>query len=140
LVLCGTPPSGGAPGAAAGGGSAGGLNMVLTFDKSSLTGMISASTAKYADGVTVIDQSNYHELGTVTNVAEAAVNNGVIVTLKNCSAWTLTGTCYLTSLSISGDSTLAAASGHAVAMTVDGVATAITPGQSYTGAIVLQVS
>ncbi len=137
----GTPPSGGAPpsGGMPGGGSAGGLNMVLTFDKADLTGMISASTAKYADGITTIDATNYKQLGTVTNTASAAVNNGAIVELKNGSTWTLTGTCYLTSLTISADSTVTAASGKTVTMTVDGTATPIEPGKTYTGAVVLTV-
>jgi hypothetical protein len=140
----GTPPSGGAgssggtpPGG--GGSSAGGLNLVVTFDKSSITGVISASQAKYADGVTVIDQSNYRELGTVTNTAAAAVNNGVIVTLKDGSIWTVTGTSYLTSLTIGGDSSVAAPAGRTLSMTVDGAATQPTPGKSYTGVIVLTV-
>ena len=114
--------------------------MVLTFDKSNITGMISASAAKYAEGVTVIDASNYHQLGTVPNVAGAAVNNGAIVSLKNGSTWAVTGTCYLTGLTLDATSAVSAASGHTVAMTVDGVATDIAPGKTYTGAIALQVS
>jgi hypothetical protein len=48
-----------------------------------------------------------------------------------------TGTSYLTALSIDATSTVTGRRGKRVSMTVDGNPTAITPGASYTGAIVV---
>jgi hypothetical protein len=39
-----------------------------------------------------------------------------------------------------GSTSMAAASGHSVAMTVNGVSTPIIPGQAYSGVIVLTIS
>ncbi|NLO26657.1 MAG: S-layer homology domain-containing protein [Actinobacteria bacterium] len=139
-------PMGGPPGADPGppgadpGPPAGptGKNLVLTFDNSSIEGLITASTARHLgataqDGISAED---YREIGMITNTPAAAVNNGVIVTLTGDSRWVVTGTCYLTKLVVGADSELAAASGT-LTMTVDGVETTILPGQTYTGAIVL---
>ena len=65
---------------------------------------------------------------------------GAIVVLSGKSTWTVTGTSYLTSLTIGSSASMAAASGHSVAMTVNGVSTPITPGQAYSGVIVLTIS
>jgi hypothetical protein len=111
-------------------------NIGLTFDNASITGMISASTAVHDQAT--ITAEDYRLLGKVTNTPSAAVNNGVIVSLVNGSAWTVTGTCYLTSLSIDAESTVTAAAGHSVTMTVDGIEAPIASG-TYTGAIVLTV-
>ena len=66
-----------------------------------------------------------------------AINNGVIVSLASGGTWTVTGTSYLTSLSLDATSAVAVPPGGQVTVTVDGAATAIKPGASYTGAIVL---
>jgi hypothetical protein len=111
-------------------------NIGLTFDNATITGVISASTAVHAQST--IAAEDYRLLGEVTNTPGAAVNNGVIVSLVNGSTWTVTGACYLTSLSIDADSTVTAAAGHRVTMAVDGSETPIASG-TYTGAIVLTV-
>jgi hypothetical protein len=64
----------------------------------------------------------------------------VIVSLTNGSKWTVKGTCYLTSLSIDGTSKVMAPLGHTVSMTVGGAPTAIVPGNTYTGAIMLTIN
>ena len=61
------------------------------------------------------------------------VNNPVSVTMTNGSKWMVTGTNYISSLTIDDSSTIA---GMGLVMTVDGVETAIEPG-SYTGEIIL---
>jgi hypothetical protein len=68
------------------------------------------------------------------------VNNGVIVTLKNGARWTVTGTSYLSALSIGSDASVVAPSGKTVSLTVGGTAQSLTPGSSYTGAITLTVA
>ena len=115
-----------------------GLNLVLHFTASRVTGVISATLAEHS--VQVIDSSNWWELGHVSNTARPAINNGVIVTLTGGSNWTVTGTSYLTALTLDATSAVTGSPGGKVTMTVDGTPTAITPGGSYTGAIVLSAA
>ncbi|MER5185162.1 hypothetical protein ABT009_43960 [Streptomyces sp. NPDC002896] len=115
-----------------------GKNMVLTFDDSTVEGVISASRTKHA--VSTIDSSNFYELGEVTNTVQAAVNNGVIVQLNSGSTWRVTGTSYLTKLVVDAGASVAGAGGRTLTMTVDGAATDLEPGATYLGAIVLEVA
>jgi hypothetical protein len=130
-------------------------NLGLTFDNAQIVGTISASTATHilphieypigwddVNGVPFINEGHtedYKFLGEVTNAPSEAVNNGVIVSLVNGSEWTVTGTCYLTSLDIAADAAVTAPAGFTVSMTVDGAPTEIVPGTSYTGEIVLTI-
>jgi hypothetical protein len=114
-----------------------GKNMVLTFEDSTVEGVISATKAEHR--VSTIDSSNFYELGQVTNTVRPAVNNGVIVQLNSGSTWTVTGTSHLTRLTVATDAALRAANGKAVTMTVDGTQRAIEAGGDYSGAIVLTV-
>ncbi|WP_316767128.1 hypothetical protein [Streptomyces sasae] len=115
-----------------------GKNMVLTFEGSSVEGVISATKAKHR--VSSIDSSTFYELGIVTNTVQAAVNNGVVVRLNSGSTWTVTGTSYLTSLTLAADAAVKAPRGRTVKLTVDGTETAITAGSTYTGALTLTVA
>jgi len=127
--------SGGAPSGGMPGDNALGKNLVLKLDNSSITGIITASRARHAKAT--ITSEDYLLLGEVTNRPCAAVNNGVILTL-NGSAWTVTGTSYLTSLTIGDGSTITAPEGCKISMTVDGAAKAIKAG-TYKGNIVITV-
>jgi len=133
--LRGGPATGGPAGP--GPGPATGLNLVLNFAASKVAGTITATQTVHAVGT--ITSANWWELGHVTNTPQPAVNNGVIVSLAGRSTWTVTGTCYLTALSLDATSAVSGAHGGKVTMTVDGVPAAITPGGSYTGAIVITV-
>lgn len=115
-----------------------GKNMVLTFDDTKITGVISATSAVHH--VSTITSADYLELGEVTNTPQAAINNGAIVSLTGGSEWTVTGTSYLTSLTVAKGAKLTAPKGHKVTVTVDGTATTLVPGTTYTGAIVVSVS
>ncbi|SOD90029.1 hypothetical protein [Streptomyces sp. Ag109_G2-15] len=115
-----------------------GRNMVLTFEDSTVEGVISATRARHR--VCSIDASTFYELGIVTNTAQAAVNNGAIVRLDSGSTWTVTGTSHLTRLALAADATVRAPRGRSVTMNVDGATTAITPGTTCTGAITLTVA
>jgi hypothetical protein len=135
-------------------GSSSPRNMALTFVNSDITGVISASTAAHilphieppigqdeVSGLPYINEGHtedYKYLGVVTNTPSPAVNNGVIVSLGSDSSWTVTDTCYLTSLTIEAESVVAGLGGAKVNMTIDGVETAIAPG-AYSGAIILSV-
>ncbi|GGN09903.1 hypothetical protein [Streptomyces fuscichromogenes] len=115
-----------------------GKNMVLTFEGSRVEGVISATRTKHR--VSSIDSSTFYELGIVTNTVQAAVNNGVVVKLNSGSTWTVTGTSYLTSLTLAADAAVKAPRGKAVKLTVDGTEMAITAGSTYTGALTLTVA
>ena len=65
------------------------------------------------------------------------MNNGVIVALAGGSSWAVTGTSYLTALSLDASSAVTGPHGGKVTMTVGGKPTAIIPGDRYTGAIVV---
>jgi hypothetical protein len=115
------------------------LNMVLNLNKSSITGVISASESHHpSPKITVANQREFHS---ITDTACPAINNGVIVNLTNGFNWIVTGTSYLTKLVIEEGASVIAPSGHTLSMTVDdgGPITKITAG-SYTGNIVLTVN
>lgn len=118
-------------------GSPGGLNMVLSFTGCRVTGVISATQAHHA--VSTITSANWQQLGEVSNEVQPIINNGVIVTVGSGSQWSVTGPCYLSKLDIAADAAVTGAGRGGVSMTVDGTPTPITPGQTYTGAIVLSV-
>ena len=134
-LACG-PSSGGAAGP--GGGAANGLNLVLNLAASRVVGTITATLATHS--VDTITSANWWELGKVSNVAQPVINNGVIVSLTGGSRWTVTGTSYLSALSLDATSSVSGPDRKPVTMTVDGAATEIKPGGSYTGAIVLTVT
>jgi hypothetical protein len=130
---------GGTATAAGPGGPAnpGGTNMVLTFDNSKVEGAITAAASKHH--VSTISAANYEQLGEVTNTPQKVINNGVIVFLNSGSQWTVTGTSYQSKLVIAADAAVTAQQGRTLSMTVDGTAKTITPGTTYTGAIVLTI-
>jgi hypothetical protein len=115
-----------------------GRNMVLTFQDATVEGVISATRAWHR--VPSIDASTLYELGIVTNTPQAAVDNGAVVRLEGGSTWTVTGTSYLTSLTIASDAAVRAPRDRTVTLTVDGTRKALTPGTSCTGALVLTVA
>lgn len=110
-----------------------GQNLVLTFADTRVAGIISASRAVHLESP--IGFANYDQLGVVTNTAQPVVNNGVIVTLSAGSVWTVTGTSYLSSLTVSADSSVVTVDGGTPKVTVNGTAVTVSPGSSHTGAI-----
>ncbi|MCD8143782.1 MAG: hypothetical protein LUD79_00325 [Oscillospiraceae bacterium] len=116
----------------------GAKNMDVQLINAKLTGMISAATAAYKEGLTQIRQSNCEELSNITQTPAAPINNGVIVSVDAQSVWTVTGPCYLTKLTLENGGTICAADGKTLKMTVDGKETALQPGV-YTGMICLAV-
>ena len=136
VPAAGTTTTGAAPAAAGTAPTSISKNLCLTFDNSHLTGLVSASTAKHAQAT--ITAADYKLLGAVTNTPGPAVNNGVVVVLKNKAIWTVTGDCYLTSLTIGADCSVAAEGAKTLVMTIDGVDMPIAPG-TYTGKIQLSV-
>ncbi|MFO1402337.1 MAG: hypothetical protein U1F30_14190 [Steroidobacteraceae bacterium] len=128
----GGPP----PGMMMGGPKPASRNLVVRLANSKLSGVISASTAKHAKDA--IGAADYKLLGVVTNTPGAAINNGVLVELDH-STWTVTGTSYLTSLTIGADAQVVAPKGRTVTLKVNGQAQPLAAGH-YQGAIVLEVA
>lgn len=143
-TLPGGPGGPGGPGAGDGGPPPGMMgapkpasrNLVVKLANSTLTGVISASTAKHPKDA--IGAADYKLLGVVTNTPAAAINNGALVELDR-SNWTVTGTSYLTSLTIDADSRVTAPKGRTVVLKVDGQARSLAAG-TYRGNVVLEVS
>lgn len=111
-------------------------NLVVKLAHSKLSGVISASTAKHVKDA--IGAEDYQLLGVVTNTAGAAINNGVLVELDH-STWTVTGTSYLTALTLGADAQVAAPKGRKLTLKVNGQERPLAAG-SYQGAIVLEVA
>lgn len=126
--------------------------LLVTLDNAAVTGSISSAYSYHVDangqytGQTVFNQDYY--TGTVDGssgaydytmylrvkaLAAPTVNNPTALTLKNGAVWNVTGTNYLTSLTIDATSSV---DGQGVTMTVNGVQTPIAAG-TYTGVIVV---
>jgi len=113
------------------------LNMAINFNKSIITGVISASESHHS--VPKITKDNHTEFHSITDTPCPAVNNGVIVNLTNGSTWTVTGTSYITGLSIEDGSAVTAPEGSIVTMTVNGAKKEIKAGK-YSGKITITVT
>lgn len=111
-------------------------NLGISLKNTSITGLISSATQAYRPGLTLIDESNRLEMANITQTAAPTVNNGVIVDLDENSIWTVTGTSYITALTLAPGAKLLPPEGKHLIMQVDGVETAILPG-NYQGAIVI---
>ena len=109
-------------------------NLAVNMKNAKVKGLITAASQAYRDGLTEITCDNWYELSNVTQAAAKPVNNGVIVSIDSDSVWTVTGTSYLTSLTIAKDAKITAGGGKTVKMSVDGKDTPIAPGK-YTGVI-----
>jgi hypothetical protein len=114
-------------------------NLDLKFVNAKVKGVISTARAAYKKGLAVIDGSNFEELSSVTQTAHEPVNNGVIVSFDKGSVWTVTGTSYLTSLTVAKGAVIKAPEGKTLTMTVDGVKKAVGAG-TYKGKIALTVN
>lgn len=112
----------------------GAKNLDVKLVSAKLTGMVSAASQAYGEGITRIDHDHCDELSNITQTPAAPVNNGVILSVDRDSVWTVTGTSYLTKLTVEGR--VESPDGSPVSMTVDGKKTELLPGV-YTGLIVV---
>ena len=113
-------------------------NLILDLKNTRIEGVISAATAAYREGLTEIEEDLRLEMTNITQTAAPTVNNGVHVALDRYSSWIVTGTSYLTKLTLAEAAVVKAPAGKTLTMTVDGTETDILPG-SYQGHIVLEV-
>lgn len=110
------------------------INLVLTLDNVKLEGVVSASRAKHA--VNRISGENRREIYQVYDTPCPVVNNGVILTLKNGSVWTVTGKSYLSALHVDEGSLIKTPDGCPVKLVVNGEEIPYAPGD-YTGDILV---
>jgi hypothetical protein len=114
----------------------------VTFEDSTITGVISSAWANHVDadgnalpGGTVIEADSSLDahlgMGRVKNTAAKAVNNPVYLTLNAGAVWNVTGTSYLSSLTVDADAVVNGI------VTVDGVAVDVTNGGAWSGDIVV---
>ena len=112
-------------------------NLVLKLTGASITGVVSSATQRYRDGLTVISAENPQELNNVIQTPAPTVNNGVLLELDGASRWNVTGTSYITKLTLAEGAVVAAADGSALRMIVDGAETPLAAGE-YVGKIVIE--
>lgn len=110
------------------------INLVLTLDHVELEGVISASRAQHA--VKTISGENRKEIYQVYDTPCPVVNNGVIVTLKNGTVWTVIGKSYLSALHIDETSEIRTPDGCGVKLVVNGQEIPYAPGD-YRGDILV---
>ena len=120
-----------------GGGKLPCRNLAVNFVNTSITGVITASFSYHERSFSAY--ADVDMIGKVENIPHNVINNGVIVDLDATSVWTVTGTSYLSKLTVASDANIRAEAGKTVTMTVDGVATPITAG-TYVGDIVITVA
>ncbi len=114
-------------------------NLGMNLKNTTITGVISSAGQAYRDGLTLILEDNRFDLSDVRQWSQPTVNNGVVVTMDESSVWNVTGTSYITALTLAEGAVLTAPEGKTLTMTVDGIETAIAAG-SYAGKIVLTVA
>lgn len=112
-------------------------NLCLTFENALVTGRVTSSTAKHQQAS--IGAEDWRQIGNITNTPARAINNGVLVSLTKGSEWVVTGTSYLTSLTIEQGSKISAAPGYRLSLRLGDKAMLIKPG-TYTGHIVVEVA
>lgn len=114
-------------------------NLVLNLKSTTLEGVVSSATQHYRDGIQFLEETIREELSNVTQTPAPTVNNGVIVSLDGDSTWVVTGTSYITSLTLAEGAKVVAPAGKALKLTVDGKDTTLSAG-TVTGKLVLTVA
>ncbi|MFT4084933.1 MAG: Ig-like domain repeat protein [Nocardioides sp.] len=89
-------------------------NLVVNLSDSTVKGRISSATAVHEG---TVDEADYTRIGMVTNTVSAPVNGGVIADLTDGSTWRVTGTSYLTSLTVDDSSSIVGSGGKDVTIT-----------------------
>ncbi len=117
----------------------GAKNLGLTLSGTKIEGIISSASQHYREGLKTIYADNRQELSNVMQRAAATVNNGVSVKLDGTSAWTVTGTSYITALELDDGAVVKALEGKELCVTIDGKPVELKSGVRYTGKIVMEV-
>ena len=118
-------------------------DVVVTFEKATITGAITTATAQHAVGpngerLVMQDKTDlYYLIGEeIPTYSATDEKYGMKVSLDADSTWVVSKTSYLTSLSLAEGAVVGAPEGQRVTMTVNGAKKPITAG-TYEGKIVL---
>jgi hypothetical protein len=119
-----------------------GQNVSVTFDKAAITGAITTGiqTHKLAEPGEVVTKETYYKLGHVRVTPAKTDSNGVIVALKNGSVWNVTGTSYISSLTVDTDSSVAVPAGMKISVNGEEISADALKGNTVTGNIVISAS
>lgn len=125
-----------------------GADLAVVLSGTSLRGVVSSSVGLHEKEtlVSVWDSNgqtgseDYKLLGKLTNYVFPSVGNDTSLSLENGSIWTVTGTSYLTSLSVDSSSTITSEDGYKVSLTIDGTECPLVSRGTRTGSIVLTVT
>lgn len=113
---------------------------VTTTTSQTTTTVAGSETTTTTLAPVTITAVDYRFLGTVINTPAQAINNGVVVVLANGSVWTVTGTSYLTSLTIGEGCSVTVRDGQKLTVKVDGKKVKkLAAGPTYMGKIELIV-
>jgi hypothetical protein len=113
-------------------------DVVVSFEKTTITGAI--TTATQAPAGEKPSKEKYYLIGEIKNTYCATDDKyGMKASIGKDSKWIVGKTSYLTGLTIAEGASVTAPKGYSIAMTVDGVATAIKAG-SYIGKIVITIT
>ena len=111
-----------------GGGASAAADLSLVLDNVQYTGLVSTTEAYHNQEV--IGHKDYDQIGVVKNTVCIPENAGIIVKLRNNTVWNVTGTGYVTSLTIDDSSSIGDAKVY-----VNGTETVVEAGKTYTGVI-----
>ena len=115
----------------------GAKNLDLKLENAGLSGVISSAVNSYREGVESITKENLEEFFETAQTVAPPVNNGVILSLDKDSVWTVTGTSYLTGLTLAPGAQIKAPGGGTLTLTANGQP--ITAPGTYSGLIVAEV-
>jgi len=120
----------------------GGQNLSVSLDNASITGVISSGTQKHtlAEPGEVVTKQTYYKIGHVKVTPSQAVCNGSIVALKNGSTWNVTGTSYITSLTVDATSSVVIPADMIITVNGKTTSAAELKGAAVTGNIVFTAS
>ncbi len=111
-----------------GGGASAAADLSLVLDNVVYTGLVSTTEAYHNQDV--IGHADYDQIGVVNNAVCIPENAGIIVKLRNNTVWNVTGTGYVTSLTVDETSSIGDAK-----VFVNGTEVAVEAGVTYTGVI-----
>lgn len=111
-----------------GGGASSAADLSLVLDNVQYNGVVSTTEAYHNQSV--ISHKDYDQLGVVNNTVCIPENAGIIVKLRNHTVWNVTGTGYVTSLTVDETSSMGDAK-----VFVNGEEIIVEAGKTYTGVI-----
>jgi hypothetical protein len=85
----------------------------------------------------VVTKETYYKIGHVNVTPSETGSNGILVSLKNGSTWNVTGTSYITSLTVDDDSSVVVPGGMKITVNGEETSPDALKGKTVTGSIVI---